>query len=62
MERTPHIEQRRLLTIAENDLRLEQTELEHMQDCTVCVAVFSKAILEVARSRARAKTKGQKAS
>src|SRR4051812_15482562 len=60
MEGTTHIGQRRLLNIAQDDLRLEESEVKHMQDCPPCLETFSKMILEVARSRARAKTAGQK--
>jgi hypothetical protein len=61
MENNAHIAQRRLTEIARNNTRLAEQELTHMEGCGVCVELFSKVILEVARSRAREKKQTEKA-
>jgi len=52
-----HIRPHRLLEVVEKDVRLTLRELEHIENCTECVDAFSKSILQVAKERAKKKTR-----
>jgi len=52
-----HIRPHRLLEVVEKDVRLTLRELEHIENCTECVYAFSKSILQVAKERAKKKTR-----
>ena len=57
MDEVIHVDRRRLLEVAAKELRLGQTELDHIENCPDCTGAFAKVILEVARGRAREKTR-----
>jgi hypothetical protein len=53
-----HIHKKRILEIADDRSRLSERELDHIEKCSECLALYAKSIIEVARERA--KDKGRK--
>lgn len=58
----PHIKKNRLLEIAERETGLAEPEIDHLEHCSECMAVYAQGILQVARARAREKRQNPKAS
>jgi hypothetical protein len=54
-----HVRRRRLLQIADNEARLTELEVQHLEKCSECLAVYAKSILEVVWERAKNKLKTQ---
>jgi DNA polymerase III delta prime subunit len=52
-----HNKAKRLLEIADKETRLTESELDHLEKCSECLALYAKSILEVARTRAKDKLK-----
>ena len=52
-----HIRSKRFLEVADKETRLTEPELNHLQKCSECLAVYAKSILQVARARAKDKRK-----
>jgi hypothetical protein len=52
-----HVRSKRLLEVADKETRLTEAELEHLEICIECQALYAKSILQVARTRAKDKGK-----
>jgi hypothetical protein len=57
-----HITNKRLLEVAEKETRLTPLEFAHLDQCTDCLEVYAKSILQVARTRAQHKEKNNSSS
>jgi hypothetical protein len=53
-----HVIEKRLLEFADEESRLTQSEFDHLETCSECLAAYAKFILQLARDRAREKTNG----
>jgi hypothetical protein len=52
-----HVGSMRLYEIADQGMRLRTPEVDHLEQCSECLTVYAKAILQAARARAKDKCK-----
>ena len=52
-----HIRKRRLLEVADKQMRLTEPEFDHLEKCIECQTLYAKSILELACARAKDKRK-----
>jgi hypothetical protein len=57
-----HVRSKRLLEVADKETRLTEFEVQHLEKCSDCLAVYAESILEVVWQRARKKRKSQSTS
>jgi len=52
-----HVRSKRLLEVADKEIRLTEREFDHLEICIECQTLYAKSILQVARARAKDKHK-----
>jgi hypothetical protein len=57
----PHVVKNRLIEVADKGTRFTKLEFDHLEKCADCVGLYAKAILHVARTRAKKKSRKRSA-